>query len=51
VVLDPTTFDLASLDDAVTLAAVAILDTMPVARMDAARRSLSRLVRQLWGTV
>jgi hypothetical protein len=47
-VLDAATLDLAALDDAVTLAAVAILNPMPVARMDAARRALSCLVRQLW---
>jgi hypothetical protein len=48
VVLEAATLDLAALDDAVTLAAVATLDTMPVARIDAARWALSRLVRQLW---
>jgi hypothetical protein len=48
--LDVAPLDRAALDDAVTLAAVATLDTMPVARMYAARRALSCLVRQLWGT-
>jgi hypothetical protein len=50
VVVDPAALDVTALDDAVTLAAVATLDTMPVARIYAARRALSRLVRQLWGT-
>ena len=50
-VLDPTALDLAALDDAVTLAASCTLDTMGVARVYAARRALSRLVRQLTGAV
>jgi hypothetical protein len=47
--LQAASLERAALDDAVTLVAVATLDTMPVARMYAARRALSRLVRQLWG--
>jgi hypothetical protein len=50
VVLDAATLDLAALDDAVTLAAVATLNTMPLDRIYAARRALSRLVRLLGGT-
>jgi hypothetical protein len=46
-VVDPATLDLAALDDAVTLAAVATLDTMAVARVYAARRALSRVVQLL----
>jgi hypothetical protein len=46
-VIDSAAIDLAALDDAVTLAAVAALDTMDVARVSAARRALSRLVRSL----
>jgi hypothetical protein len=46
-VLDPATVDLPALDDAVTLAAVAELNTMGSARVYAARLALSCLVRLL----
>lgn len=46
-VVDPAGLDTAALDDAVTLAAVAALDTLGAARIYAARRACSRLVRLL----
>jgi hypothetical protein len=47
--IDSAALNLPALDDAVTLASVADLATMGVARVRAARQALSRLVRRLEG--